>query len=445
MPATWLATKDLDLSSLTRFPGNARRGDVKAIARSLYRNGQYRSLVVRQHDGLQTILAGNHTRDALELLYGGWLPPGISPPGRWAGQPEVARCELIECDDDEALRINLADNKIGELPDPDTGDRYDGEALAEMLAALDGDFDGTGWTEDDLAALLEEDDPGPMGGGGDPDDAPEPPAEPVSAHGDLLRLGPHRLLCGDATNADDLTRVTEDLGEIGIVYTDPPYGISAVKTTGNVGGYARGVVSLAKQRPTGIKGANGKPIPSTSYIPVAGDDTTETAADAFRLLSAEYPAARQIWWGGNHYAASAGLADSSCWLVWDKQNTGDFADCELAWTNHPGAVRMLTHMWNGMLRASEHGKRVHPTQKPVALAEWAFGVVDPKNERKTVLDVFGGSGSTLLAAHRTKRAAAIVECEAAYVDVIARRYEELTQDIPLRVLPDGGTVPVSFT
>src|ERR1700733_10464332 len=254
----------------------------------------------------------------------------------------------------------------------------------------------------------------------------------------------HRLLCGDATNPDDLKRVTDGLGEIGIVYTDPPYGISAVKTTGNVGGYARGVVSLAKQRPTGIKDARGKPIPSTSYIPVAGDDTTETATDAFRLLSAEFPAAVQVWWGGNHYAASAGLPDSSCWLVWDKENTGDFADCELAWTNHPGAVRLLRHMWNGMLRASEHGKRVHPTQKPVALAEWAFGVIDSKDERKTVLDVFGGSGSTLIAAHRTGRTAAILECEAAYIDVIARRWQEQTGVIPERVLPDGTTEPVSF-
>jgi len=189
----------------------------------------------------------------------------------------------------------------------------------------------------------------------------------------------------------------------------------------------------------------GKVIESSHYLPVTGDETTETAADTFRLLLAEYPAAVQVWWGGNHYAASAGLPDASCWLIWDKENTGNFADAELAWTNHPGAVRLLRHMWNGMVRASERGKRVHPTQKPVALAEWAFGVTDPKGERKTVLDVFGGSGSTLMAAHRTKRTAAILEMEPAYIDVIARRYEEATQDIPLRVLPDGGTVPVSFT
>jgi 16S rRNA G966 N2-methylase RsmD len=415
VPAKWLATREVQISDLTRYPGNARRGNVAEIRKSIRRHGQYRSLVVRSHDGNLTILAGNHTRDALEAE------------GR-----DSARCEVIECTDAEARRINAADNRIGELPDPETGERYDADALADLLSGLDGDFDGTGWTEEDLADLLAEDDPGPAGGGGDPDDAPEPPAEPLSAPGDLYVLGPHRLLCGDATNPDDLKRATEDLGGIGIVYTDPPYGVSIVSGA-SVGG----------SKPFGSGG--GKVIRTTRYLPVAGDDGIAAASDAFRLLSAEYPAALQVWWGGNHYATSAGLPDSSCWLVWDKDNTGNFADAELAWTNHPGAVRLLTHMWNGMLRASERGKRVHPTQKPVALAEWAFGVVDPKGERKTVLDVFGGSGSTLIAAHRTKRAAAILECEPAYIDVIARRYEEATQDIPLRVLPDGGTVPVSFT
>jgi len=423
VPASFVATREIRLSELERFPGNARRGNVAEIRKSIKRHGQYRSLVVRSHDGKFVILAGNHTAAALEAE------------GR-----ETARCELIECSDDEARRINAADNRLGELPDPETGERYDGDALAELLSSLDGDYDGTGWTEDDLADLLEEDDPGPMGGGGDPDDAPEPPAEPLSAHGDLLHLGPHRLLCGDATNPDDLKRVTAGLGDIGIVYTDPPYGIRAVPKDG---GASRGGAFGGKKNER-ADGSNR--IGAPAYAPVTGDEGTTTAADAFALLTCSYPAARHVWWGANHYAASVALPDASCWLVWDKQNdSNDFADAELAWTNHPGAVRIFRHMWNGMLRASERGRRVHPTQKPSALAEWSLNLVDPKGERKTVLDVFGGSGSTLIAAHRTKRAAAIVECEPAYVDVIARRYEELTQDIPLRVLPDGGTVPVSFT
>jgi 16S rRNA G966 N2-methylase RsmD len=278
------------------------------------------------------------------------------------------------------------------------------------------------------------------GGGGDPDSAPGPPADPVSAPGDLYLLGPnHRLLCGDATNPDHLKRVTDGLGEIGIVYTDPPYGIRAVPRDG---GASRGGAFGGKKNER-ADGSNR--IAAPAYAPVTGDEGTVTAADAFALLCAEYPAARHVWWGANHYAASVSLPDASCWLVWDKQNdSNDFADAELAWTNHPGAVRIFRHMWNGMLRASERGRRVHPTQKPSALAEWALNLVDPKAERKTVLDVFGGSGSTLIAAHRTGRAAAIVECEPAYVDVIAARWEAETGITPQLVRPDGTTEPVSF-
>jgi len=233
------------------------------------------------------------------------------------------------------------------------------------------------------------------------------------------------VLCGDATNPGHLALVL-DGGEPGIVYTDPPYGIN-VAASGKVGGGGPvGGLKAAK--------ASGKPVKivaASSYLPVAGDETTDVAVDAFRLLMASYPGARHVWWGANHYAGSAEVPDSSCWLVWDKENTENFADAELAWTNHSGAVRLLRHMWNGMLRASERGKRVHPTQKPVALAEWAFGVIDAKRERLVVLDVFGGSGSTLLAAHQTGRAARLIEMEPAYVDVICRRYQQYTGDLPV--------------
>ncbi len=171
-------------------------------------------------------------------------------------------------------------------------------------------------------------------------------------------------------------------------------------------------------------------------------DQPESLTDPDDVPGLAHPSAIQVWWGGNHYAASAGLPDSSCWLVWDKENTGNFADAELAWTNHCGAVRLLRHMWNGMLRASERGKRVHPTQKPVALAEWAFEQVDRENMRLVVLDLFGGSGSTLIAAYRTGRRCAMIEMEPAYVDVICRRFQEFTGVLP--VLAETGE-PHDFT
>lgn len=378
------------------------------------------------------------------------IPPGITitPDGDWApngvgidhdgGWLVPIVCGWESKSDAEASAYLIADNRQTELA------RWDNDGLLELLDAIgedDADLVGVaGFTDADTAALraLTEDDPDePPAARTDPDDVPGLAAQVHSERGDLWVLGGHRLLCGDSTNPDDVDRVLEGLGEPGIVYTDPPYGISIVNDSGKVG-HRRGMPFR------GLKG-DGKIIPTTEYLPVAGDDSTETAAEVFRLMAATFPAAMHVWWGGNHYAGAAGLPDSPCWLVWDKENNGHFADAELAWTNHDGAVRLLRHMWNGMVRASERGKRVHPNQKPVALAEWAFEQVDPKKERGGVLDLFAGSGSTLIAAHRTRRWAALVEMEPAYVDVICRRWQEHTGILPERVLDDGTTQPRDFT
>lgn len=132
MAAKFLETRDIALDLLAPFPGNARRGDVKAIERSVDEFGQYRSLVVRKtEDGALIILAGNHTYQAL-------TNKGY----------KMARCELIACDDTTAAKINLADNKLPEL-----GNGYDDQLLAELLASLDGDLTGTGYDPQDLDIL----------------------------------------------------------------------------------------------------------------------------------------------------------------------------------------------------------------------------------------------------------------------------------------------------
>jgi site-specific DNA-methyltransferase (adenine-specific) len=391
----------VDTDTLVTMPDNPRIGDVEAVARSYQQFGQRKPIVARRHD--RVVIAGNHQLAAARQL--GW--------------EQIA---VVWTDDDDATAkaYALADNRTADLGS------YDDDLLAALLADVQATGDdallaATGYAGDDLEKLLRRVEF--MAGQGDPDDFdPEPPAVPVSRPGDVWLLGPHRLVCGDAL---DPAVIDLALGgqQPGIIYTDPPYGISIVSDAGKVGHHTGMPFG-------GLKG-RGKVVPTTKYRPVAGDENADAAVAAFTYLIATYPAAAQVWWGGNHYSASAGLPDATCWLVWDKDTNGNFADAELAWTNHPGAVRLLRHMWNGMLRATEHGKRVHPTQKPVALAEWAFTIIDPGNERRVVVDVFGGSGSTLIAAHQTQRIAAEVEMEPAYVDVICRRYQQHTGQTPI--------------
>jgi hypothetical protein len=157
MPVSWVETRDVPLRELTHFPGNARRGNTHEIRASLRRTGQYRSLVVRDcPDGL-VILAGNHTRDALE-----------------AERHTAARCEIITCSDDEARRINISDNRIAEIGG------YDDDALVELLSLLDDDYEGTGYSDNDVQRMIGAD----VGERSDPP-PPVPPGEFPSYDDDL--------------------------------------------------------------------------------------------------------------------------------------------------------------------------------------------------------------------------------------------------------------------
>lgn len=141
-------------------------------------------------------------------------------------------------------------------------------------------------------------------------------------------------------------------------------------------------------------------------------------ADAFEAL--------HVWWGGNYYADH--LPSSSCWLVWDKETTGDFADCELAWTNQDKAARLFRHRWNGMLRASEHERRWHPTQKPAALVAWVYEILG--DDVEVILDPFLGSGPSLLAAEQRGKIVYGCELSVEYVSIMLERWSLLTGKTP---------------
>lgn len=132
LPETFVEYRTVPLDQLHRFPGNANKGDVPQLRGSLQENGQYRALIVRLcDDGRLVVMAGNHTLDAL----------------RAEGQTE-ARCEIHVCDDAAALKINVADNRYAEFAQRDT------DLLLEQLSTLDGDYAGTGYTEESVHAML---------------------------------------------------------------------------------------------------------------------------------------------------------------------------------------------------------------------------------------------------------------------------------------------------
>lgn len=201
-------------------------------------------------------------------------------------------------------------------------------------------------------------------------------------------------IIGDATlYLGDCMDVLPKLGKVDAVITDPPYGIN--ENSKKVA--SRG--KLAAPKDYGYFDWDKEP-PSAELI------------DSLRSCS-EW----QAFFGGNYFV----LPPTSCWLIWDKLNgDNDFADCELAWTNWPKAVRRLQWRWNGMIRQGNE-ERYHPTQKPLEVMKWVIELC-PKSE--TILDPFMGSGTTGVAAIQLGRKFIGIEREPKYFDIACKRIEQ---------------------
>jgi DNA modification methylase len=293
----------------------------------------------------------------------------------------------------------IADNKLALNAD------WDNQMLALELAEigeLGFDLDLTGFSPDEIAALM------PIEiteGLTDEDEVPEAP-EPITKLGDIWILGNHRLMCGDSTSIDAVEKLVDSV-KIDLCYTDPPYGINEKGDRSK----RKGSKSLSD----GVQYQDFK------------DDSIDYAVEAYQIVEGVLQIPRQVWWGANYYCHA--LPQSNNWFVWDKRveekQKDTQSDCELAWIKSTwSSVRIFRHLWKGLIKGSEHGqKRVHPTQKPVALAEWSF---DYFRTVKTVLDLFGGSGSTLIACEKTGRQCYMMEFEPYYCDVIVKRWENFT-------------------
>ena len=237
------------------------------------------------------------------------------------------------------------------------------------------------------------------------DEAPEPPTEPESKLGEIYQLGEHRLMCGDSTD-DGSMAILMDGQKADMVFTDPPYGIEVVGGDGKVGAEDFGVAKKGQ------------------YSKVIADDSTETAKKAYKILKNH--SNKLIIWGGNYFVDFLDFSDG--WLIWDKRGDSGirntFADGEMAWCSFHTPVRIYKQLWNGMIREGEHESRVHPTQKPIKMLVEILR--DFTKDGETILDVFGGSGSTLIACEQLGRKCYMMELDPKYCDVIRKRWVKLT-------------------
>jgi len=306
----------------------------------------------------------------------------------------------------------IADNKVAES-------EWDLDNLKleiTELGDLDFDLDLTGFDDDFISGLTET-----KGTEGltDPDDVPEN-VETRCKPGDLWILGEHRLLCGDSTNVQHVERLMN--GEkADMVFTDPPYGMK-LDTDWSKG------MTLAGGKP--MQGAHSKlGHKGKRHDQVIGDhnDFSPDLIQTILAINCE----ETFIWGADYFAEHLPQKNEGSWVVWDKRYAADgpikqamsTSEFELCWsrTKHQ---RLICRMVHSGICSVENDKRVHPTQKPVKLAEWFFERWGKPND--LVVDLFLGSGSTLIACEKTGRKCRGMEIDPGYCDVILARWEKFT-------------------
>jgi len=316
------------------------------------------------------------------------------------------------------------------------------------LQELDFDMSLLGFEQDELDKLLSGD---LQEGLCDPDEVPEPPDEATTQPGDLWILGDHRLLCGDSSKAEDGDRLL-DGATIHLVNTDPPYNVKVEPRSNNA--IAAGLSSF--QGNTHHQGLDlarhpGKAKPTKKKLrakdrPLANDFVSETEFD--RLLNAWFGNMSRVLAPGRGFYIWGGYANLGNYppvlkqhglyfsqgIVWNKQHPvltrKDFMGCfELAFYGwKEGAAHVFLGPNNALdlwaVKKVNPQSMLHLTEKPVELAVRAMQYSSRTGEN--VLDLFGGSGSTLIAAEQTGRKAFLMELDALYADIIVQRWENFT-------------------
>lgn len=371
---------------------NARRRTDRSaslIAESLKRYGAARSIVIDE-DG--RILAGNGTVEG-------------------AKKAGIDKLRIIEAEGDELIAVRRTglseDEKVGlALADNRSSDLSEWDH--DMLRQLSEEHDLTPWFEDDelLAEVLE-----PEEGKTDPDDVPEAPEEPVTKLGDLWILGDHRLLCGDSTDTTALERLMAGVNA-DLWLTDPPYNVNYEGGTG------------LKIQNDNMKDAEFRQFLHDVYV----------AANCFLRPGAVF----YIWHADSEGYNFRGAANDIGWkvrqcLIWLKSSLV-MGRQDYQWKHEPclyGWTEGAAHYWGSDRKQTtilefdkprRNGE--HPTMKPVELFE--YQMANSTKQGDVVLDSFGGSGTTMIAAERIHRHARLMELDPAYCDVIVKRWEQFT-------------------
>jgi DNA modification methylase len=400
-----MKVKDLGVADLSQDPANARKHNPKnidAIKASLTRFGQQKPIVV---DAKGVVIAGNGTLEAARLL--GW------------DKIKVVESELKGSD---RTAYGIADNRSSELAE------WDLPVLGDLLQGLRedgfeiGDIGFDVKDLDDLGIKQE------YNAKCDEDEVPET-VEPVCKRGEIYQLGNHRLLCGDSTSKEDVERLMA--GEkADMVFTDPPYGVAVVNGQGGIIGDEN--LSVFENSLPVLKTAS-KDNAHVYVFCAAGDMLPRSIAAFVKVFPFQNLLPIRCTHENKRGPKGAFKHNYEVCLFGNNNERGFYktnkikvSQTTLDDQRYEGDGRLSVYpaLWDGE-RATEHNLRiVHPTQKNVALIEFYLDVSSKSGQ--TVIDLFLGSGSTLIACEKTNRRCFGMEIDPHYCDVIIERYKKFT-------------------
>lgn len=367
------------ISELIPYVNNARTHSdeqVTQIASSIKEFGFNNPILIDKDNG---IIAGHGRLEAAKKL----------------GYTEVPTIRLEHLTDTQRKAFILADNRIA------LNSGWDTTLLSLELKELDTELDLTslGFDAKELAALLA---PEQVEGNTDEDSVPDVPEEPITKPGDIYKLGNHRLMCGDSTSVDAVDRLM-DGNKADMVFTDPPYGVD-YKGINNDS--RDGLEDL-------LRGVFANYIATTKSGASIYCFHSDRCADVFHKVFREFfHFSSMIIWAKNSLTLSQTDYQSQhepCLYGWmDNGSHSWYSD------------RKQTSVW----RFDKEKVEGHTTPKPVALVEKAIN--NSSKGGDIVIDLFGGSGSTMIAAEKTGRHSRLMELDPKYCDVIVKRWEEFT-------------------
>ena len=380
------------LSELIPYINNSRKhsdDQVTQIAASIKEFGWTNPILV---DGDNGIIAGHGRIMAAKKL----------------NMTEVPVIELAHLSKEQRKALIIADNKLALNSD------WDSNLLAIELKDLQDlgfDLNLTGFDADELANILL---PEQVAGLTDEDAIPDAPEEPKTKLGDIYKLGNHRLMCGDSTSIDAVDKLMNGV-KADVVFTDPPYGMFLDTN------YDSMFANDKSHKKTGNR-----------FDLVKGDHE-DFNPEFINIIFAAFSYCKEIFlWGADYYIDLIPNRNDGSWVVWDKRCNENMDKVvgntfELCWSKAKHKRMVARIMWSGHhgMAKDDTRKRVHPTQKPVELISWFFDYYSMA-DKKTIVDLFGGSGSTLIAAEKSNKNAYLMELDPKYCDVIVKRWEDFT-------------------